>query len=244
MATAWWDDFASHAFTYPVIAVHGWSKPLREFQQKKGVETVLITDRYGNQSRLTTQDVIDDIRHVSGVIASSVCSQLRARGINLIHHFGTDGLLTTGPSESKWWINKKLTHFDNRVGPIDQVDSSLLPEPLPGTVHLITPLARNPEGLEVNTDADRAAAAIAGATATPNLHLITDVEGVIADGKVQRQLSLAEALRVRDTNARGGMRKKLRAAGEAIEAGVERVYIGSGTLTSLNSQKTGTVISP
>lgn len=57
-----------------------------------------------------------------------------------------------------------------------------------------------------------------------------------------REISARAAAEFRDKGATGGMRKKLRAAGEALDRGVDRVVIGSAPVTDLLAARTGTVI--
>jgi [amino group carrier protein]-L-2-aminoadipate 6-kinase len=68
------------------------------------------------------------------------------------------------------------------------------------------------------------------------------VAHLLIDGEPVREIGAEAAAAFRDKGATGGMRKKLRAAGEALERDVERVVIGSGPVTDLLAARTGTVI--
>jgi acetylglutamate kinase/acetylglutamate/LysW-gamma-L-alpha-aminoadipate kinase len=242
MPVDWWDDLAAEARTRPVLLAHGWSKQLKQLRLSCGKESTMLRDRYGNQSRWTTPDVIGDIKQVSDEIAERVRRQLEHRGVGMEHIIGSDGLLQAGPAERWWWWDKQLIELDNLVGPVIGVDATRLPALRPGMACLVTPLARNEAGQEVNTDADRAAAAIAAALLSPDLALVTDVPNLLIDGEPVRQISVEAAGDFRDHGATGGMRKKLRAACEAVERGVNRVIIGNAPASDLLSGRSGTVI--
>ncbi|MEU1040714.1 acetylglutamate kinase [Streptomyces sp. NPDC005551] len=238
----WWDDLARHGQGHPLVLVHGWSKPLKKLSARYGEPSAILRDRYGNQSRWTTPEVIDDIKAVSADLAEDVLRRLKDRGITAERLLGSEGLVSAGRGERWWWREKQLVELDNLVGPITGVDVAPLTNLRPGHACLVTPLARNAAGQEVNTDADRAAAAIAGATGARDLVLVTDVGHLLIDGEPVRRISGRDAAAFRDRGAKGGMRKKLRAAGEALEHGVERVVIGSAPVTELLAGRTGTLI--
>ena len=242
MAGTWWDDLATHAADRPLVLVHGWSKPLRRLRPQYAAPSAILRDRYGNQSRWTTPEVLADIRVVSTTIARQVTGLLAGRGIAATHVFGSEGLIHAGAAERWWWRDKQLVELTNLVGPIDAVTPAALEGLRPGHCHVVSPLALDPAGREVNTDADRAAAALAGAWRAPALILVTDVAHLIVDERPVAHMTADAAAAFRDRGATGGMRKKLRAAGEALERGVDRVVIGSATVSALLAGHTGTVI--
>ncbi|MEU6667449.1 acetylglutamate kinase [Streptomyces sp. NPDC046727] len=239
---SWWDDLARHGQERPLVLVHGWSKPLKALSPRYSEPSAILRDRYGNQSRWTTPEVIADIKTVSAELGEEVLRRLEQRGITAERLLGSDGLVGAGEGERWWWKDKQLVELENLVGPITGVDPAPLVKLQPGHAYLVTPLARNSAGQEVNTDADRAAAALAGATGATDLILVTDVAHLLIDGEPVREITAKAAAEFRDKGATGGMRKKLRAAGEALERGVERVVIGSAPVSDLIAARTGTVI--
>ncbi|MGA4846479.1 acetylglutamate kinase [Streptomyces sp. G5(2025)] len=242
MTRGWWDDLARHGRNHPLILVHGWSKPLKQLSSRYSDPSAILRDRYGNQSRWTTPEVIADIKTVSDTLGEQVFALLEERGITAERVLGSDGLVQAGQGERWWWRDKQLVELDNLVGPITDVDPGALKNLRAGHCYLVTPLARNTAGQEVNTDADRAAAALAGATGATSLTLVTDVAHLLIDDKPVRRITAQAAADFRDRGATGGMRKKLRAAGEALDRGVERVIIGSAPVSELLAERTGTVI--
>ncbi|MDT6982761.1 acetylglutamate kinase [Streptomyces lusitanus] len=236
----WWDDLARHGHEHPLILVHGWSRPLRRLRPEYGEPSAVLRDRYGNQSRWTTPEVVEDIKTVSAELAGTVLRRLADRGVTGARLLGSDGLVRAGEGERWWWRDKQLVELENLVGPITGVDPAPLRDLRPGHARLVTPLARNAAGQEVNTDADRAAAALAAAVGATALVLVTDVTHLLIDGRPVHRIGAREAAAFRDGGARGGMRKKLRAAGEALDGGVARVVIGSAPVTELLAGRTGT----
>jgi acetylglutamate kinase/acetylglutamate/LysW-gamma-L-alpha-aminoadipate kinase len=242
LAGPWWDDLAAHAVGHPLVLVHGWSKPLRNFHPRYRDPAAFLRDRYGNASRWTTPEVIADIKTVSAALARDVMDRLARRGITAERLLGSDGLIHAGPGERWWWQGKQLVELENRVGPITKVEPTRLEHLQPRHAYLVTPLARNDDGHEVNTDADRAAAAIAGALGATGLVLVTDVAHLLIENEPVTRIDASTAASFRDRGATGGMRKKLRAAGEALEQGVHDVVLGSGPVSQLLAGQAGTVI--
>lgn len=240
---AWWDDLAHRARTGPLILVHGWSRPLQRYDPRHRRPDAVLRDRYGNQSRWTTADVLVDIKAVSAVVRAGILRRLTHRGVTAAWLLGSDGLISAGPAERLWWRGGQLTELRNLVGPPTGVDAVRLVHTRPGHVCLVTPLARDPDGQEVNTDADRAAAAIAGAVGAADLLLVTDTPHLLLGGAPVRRITREDAAAgLRDTAVTGGMRKKLRAAHEALGRGVGRVVIGDTTVTELLTARTGTAV--
>ncbi|MCX4658644.1 acetylglutamate kinase [Streptomyces uncialis] len=240
----WWDDLARHGRAHPLILVHGWSKPLKRLSPRYSEPSAVLRDRFGNQSRWTTPQVIEDIKTVSAALGRDVVARLAERGVTTERVIGSDGLIEAAQGERWWWHRKQLVEIDNLVGPVARIDPARLKNLAPGHCLLVTPLALAPDGREVNTDADRAAAALAGATGAPDLTLVTDVTHLLVDGRPVHRITAEAAAAFRDNGATGGMRKKLRAAGEALDRGVGRVVIGSAPVSELLAERTGTVITP
>ncbi|MFD0427949.1 hypothetical protein ACFQ60_06280 [Streptomyces zhihengii] len=140
---AWWDDLAAYGRERPLVLVHGWSKPLKRLRPRYSEPSAVLRDRYGNQSRWTTPEVIEDIRTVSAALAEDVLGRLDRRGITAERLLGSDGLVAAGEAERWWWREKRLVELENLVGPITGVDPAALKNLRPGHAYLVTPLARN-----------------------------------------------------------------------------------------------------
>ncbi|MGW8374741.1 acetylglutamate kinase [Streptomyces sp. ODS28] len=239
----WWDELVTVARANALVLVHGWSRALEERARHDGRRAVFVRDRYGNRSRLTTPQVLEDIAEVSTGIRHTITAELAHRDLPLDPVVGDRGLLRAAPAERLWWQGQHLVELDNRVGPPRHVDLQHLPQPppAPGRALLVTPLARDPQGRTVNTDADRAAAALASALHAKRLLLVTDVPYVALHGAPVREIDHA-TLASAYAHTGDGMRKKLLAAHEAIDGGVDAVTIGSGAIAELCAGEGGTAI--
>ncbi len=99
-----------------------------------------------------------------------------------------------------------------------------------GFVPVVSPPVLAEDGAPVNADADRAAAAVAGALRAGTLLLLTGAPGVLADPADPRSV-LAQCLVPRQGPPPlrdGGIGVKLLAARDALTAGVPTVLIAHG----------------
>jgi acetylglutamate kinase len=95
-----------------------------------------------------------------------------------------------------------------------------------GITPVVSPISRGPLGVPLNVNADEAAIAVAAALPATRLLLVSDVPGVLVNGRVEPQITAAEAESlIRSGAATGGMVVKIRQALVAANAGVE-VRIG------------------
>ncbi|VVC02434.1 [LysW]-aminoadipate/[LysW]-glutamate kinase [Candidatus Burarchaeum australiense] len=115
-------------------------------------------------------------------------------------------------------------------GKVEKVDAELLKGLLKlGVVPVIAPVALSRENELVTMDADRGAAAVAGALGAERLIIFTDVDGFFRNfpnglvKEIHGSGELEDALAV----ATGGMKKKLLAAREALAAGVGEVVLAN-----------------
>jgi len=97
-------------------------------------------------------------------------------------------------------------------------------------IPVVAPIGVSRDGQTYNINADTVAGALAGALKAKRMILLTDVAGVIgADGKLVRQMTVADARRMIESGvASGGMIPKLETAIAAVEAGVESAVILDG----------------
>ena len=97
----------------------------------------------------------------------------------------------------------------------------------------------------LNVNADQAAAAIAAALDAQELLFVSDVPGVSVDGVPQPTLALAEIEPMIEGGvAKGGMAAKLRAAAQALRAGVRAVRIGDLAMLEVATAGTRLLAAP
>ena len=240
----WWDDAARASLRHQAVFVHGWSRPLSDWQQARGRQPVFLTNQHGHRSRLTDPEVLSEIAEVSGPLRAHIGAELSRRGVRVLGLEGAgERLLRANVRPQRWWIDGRLQPATNLVGPVEAVNGIALRSWLERVDALIvTPLAYAEQHRYVNVDADRAAAKIAVELGAPALVLITDVDGVLVDGVPVQGLALARIPSVRGDLA-GGMRKKVAAAAAAVQDGVPLAVIGRSAVTSLVAGRAGTKLS-
>ena len=241
LTPAWWDDAAAVAAGNRTVFVHGWSRPLEDWQRQRGMEPVFRTNQHGHVSRFTDHAVIEGIRSVASPLRELISRNLSGRGVSTRCVDAADeGLIEALIRPQRWWAGGELRRLDNLVGNITRVDTAMLAGILgKGQVPVVTPLARSAGHRYANVNADRATAAIAAHAGAADLVMVTDVPGVLVNGVLAPVLHAAELPGLRDQFS-GGMRKKVRAAAEAIGSGTGRAVIGCATLTELLAGQAGT----
>lgn len=118
-----------------------------------------------------------------------------------------------------------------RVGAVDRVDAGPVSALLEGGyTPVISPVGRGPDGEPVNVNADEAAMGIAQGLKADRLFLVSDVAGVLVDGKPLESLERerADAME-KEGIITDGMAVKVKRALAAAESGME-VWIGNGAL--------------
>ena len=200
------------------VVVHGGGQAVSNWSRRLGLP---VEKRDG--LRRTTPEIAQVVEMVlGGPMNRLLVTALRQAGIDAIGLCGVDGgLLTAQPFQ-----NGEL----GEVGEIVNVRASLLQSLLlAGLTPVIAPVApavTNPSR-PLNVNADQAAAAVAAALGAQELLFVSDVPGVTIDGVAQPTLAAAEIEQMIEAGvATGGMAAKLRAAADALRAGVRAVRIG------------------
>lgn len=132
------------------------------------------------------------------------------------------------------WSNAKrrppqdgVERFD---GTLENINENAIREHFLATNLAICPcLAFSMDGTALNINADNVAIEIATRTAASKLILLTDIDGVMVDGKVQSVLTAREIEGlIEDKIVTDGMRVKLESCIHALRSGVNRVHILNG----------------
>jgi acetylglutamate/LysW-gamma-L-alpha-aminoadipate kinase len=260
LAPEWWDRLAEFTRNGAVgdgprpklIVVHGWSRMVSAATPDGQPD--FIVDKHGFRSRYTTAAVLEEIERVAKGLRERIASVLRDRGLRAQAVSGAETqLLHAEVRQNMWWVGDELVPLTNLVGPVREVNQARLDVLLAESdAVVVSPLAvgiglmREPNGgpgrpQHVNTDADRAAAAIAGTGGATRLALVMDADAVLADGEPVRTAVRSE-LEGLAKHAKGGMAKKLRAVEEAFAGGVRHVAIGNASVPDLLGGHAGTLI--
>lgn len=218
----------------PVVLMHGGGNRLTAM-----LEALQIPTRFHEGLRVTDERAMA----VAEMVFAGEVNKPLVRGLNelSVPAVGISG--TDGPT-----LHVIPIPGLGRVGEVERVDGRLIHTLLGGGyVPTVAPLGLGPEGA-YNVNADTAAGALAGALGAEHLFLLTDVEGLLADGAVVNGIGPADCERyIRDGLAVKGMIPKLRAAAGAARRGVRvRILNGNtpGTLTeALAGEQVGTLVS-
>ncbi|MEF8856769.1 MAG: acetylglutamate/acetylaminoadipate kinase, partial [Haloplanus sp.] len=168
----------------PVAVVHGGSTAVDDLLDRLGIDPTYVETPEGVVGRFTDEETMEVFTMAMGRVNTELVATFREAGVDAVGLSGVDGGLITGPRKSAVRVvedGKKKIKRGDHSGKIESVNNELL-ETLLGDGY--TPVAGPPmladDGVPVNTDADRAAAAVAGALGA-TLVVLTDVDGVYAD---------------------------------------------------------------
>lgn len=223
----------------PVI-VHGGGKDIARSLKRLNKEYTFVEGH-----RVTDDETMETVQMVlSGDVNKRIVNALLFCGVQALGLSGVDGNLFLA---DRLLINGRDIGY---VGTITKVNTDIIAMlHREGMVPVVSPVSRTVSGGIYNVNADLAASELAVALQADHCIFISDVEGVLIDNTVQREIQAAE---IEDLISReyitGGMVPKVRSAKDAVERGVGRVHIctwyGPHTLTNELSVATsqGTVI--
>ncbi|MEU6681020.1 [LysW]-aminoadipate kinase [Streptomyces sp. NPDC046925] len=229
------DVAAVHHGGTPVILAHGGSADIDSLAERLGVPSRRLVAPDGVSTRYTDAPTLEVVQlALAGSVKPRLLSALRAHGVDAVGLTGLDaGLLVAARKSAHRALvdGRRIIVRDDHSGRIKEVNGDLLSTLLAsGLLPVVSPPAVAEDGAVVNADADRAAAAVAGAVRASTLLLLTGASGVLADRHDER--SVFPVCRVPRQGpppvVTGGMGIKLIAAREALLAGARRVLIGDG----------------
>jgi acetylglutamate/LysW-gamma-L-alpha-aminoadipate kinase len=233
-----------------LVVVHGGSTAVDEALERMGMEPEYVETPSGVVGRFTDAETMDVFKMaMAGQVNTDLVTGLRNAGADAVGLSGVDGGLLTGARKSAVRVvedGKRKIRRGDHSGRIGSVNAALLetlladgytpvaspPMLADGGVDGQSPSADGTESryVAVNTDADRASAAVAGALGA-TLVSLTDVEGVYADPedpstRIERVTTPGEYEALTDA-AEGFMSRKVMAATEALEGGAPEVVVAS-----------------
>ena len=206
----------------PVI-VHGGGKEISKWMDKLGKKAEFI-----NGLRVTDSETLEISEMVLvGKINSELVSLINKEGGKAVGLSGKDGPLFFG--EKLQTPEYEKLGF---VGDIDQVDDTIITTlSSHGYIPVISSIGQSKEFQSLNMNADHVAECIATALNALKLVFLTDVKGLIIEGKLQQKLELIKAQELsKHSDVKGGMLPKLSCAIRAIENNVSHVHIINGTI--------------
>ncbi len=234
------------------VVVHGGGPQIGDVLKKMGIES-----KFHNGMRITDDTTMDVVEMVlAGDINKEIVSLINHNGGKAVGLSGKDGGLIRAkrlPVEKVTFDKKTPEVIDlGRVGNVTHVDPAVLTTLDQGRfIPVIAPVGVDEGGASLNINADLVAGSVAAALKAEKLVLLTDVEGVVDQGKkLASALSVASAQRLLEEGViTGGMIPKVACAIKAITAGVKSVHIIDGRvehallLEIFTDKGVGTVIS-
>jgi acetylglutamate/LysW-gamma-L-alpha-aminoadipate kinase len=223
-----------------VVIVHGGSTAVDETLDTLDIEPEYVETPGGVVGRFTDAETMSVFTMVlPGRLNTDAVARLRSEGVDAVGLSGLDGGLLSGPRTGTVRVQSgdrtKIRRGDHS-GRIESVNDTLLAGLLADgyTPVVSPPMAGADDGavVPVNTDADRAAAAIAAALEA-RLVLLTDVPGVLADAA--DPTTLIETVRTPAdwsrlvAAAEGFMQRKCMAIEEALAGGASRAIVAGAT---------------
>ena len=226
-------DIKSIAEEYHLVFVHGGGKEVTSTATKLGKEQKFIMSPGGVRSRYTDKETAEIYTMVmSGKLNKSIVQMLLRNGINAVGIAGIDGGVLKAERKKKLLIinekGRKMVIEGGYTGKITSVDATLISNLVrSGYVPVISPIALSEDFDFLNVDGDRAAAYVAGGIKAEKVIFVTDVNGLMLNGKLVSSMTLDEAKNALPKIG-SGMDKKVLACIEAIEMGVKEAIIASG----------------
>jgi [amino group carrier protein]-L-2-aminoadipate 6-kinase len=219
-----------------IVLVHGGGDETNRMAEALGLKPRFVTSPSGFTSRYTDRATLEVFAMVvAGRVNKGLVERLQMAGAPAFGLSGLDGRLLEGRHKKSVRSvegGKTILLHGDHTGTIERVDADLLRLLLDaGYLPVVAPLAASFEGVALNVDGDRAAAAIAVALGAEALLLLSNVPGLlraypdeaslvarVAAAEVETALSWAE----------GRMKKKVQGAASAVAGGVGRVVLADG----------------
>ena len=163
---------------------------------------------------------------LSGTINKDIIAQRNSQGGNGVGLSGKDGHLIKA---------KKMAHVNGidrgYVGEIVKVNPGFIKLRLENSyLPVISPIGMGEDGTTYNINADTAASRIAAALQAQKVIFMTDVDGVLAGGKLVPTLTAEDARRlIADRVVQGGMLPKVEAMLFSLSHGVQSAPVINGS---------------
>lgn len=214
-----------------LVVVHGGSAETNRVAEALGHPARFVTSPSGYTSRYTDRETLEIFEMVyCGKVNKGIVERLQRLQVNAVGLSGIDGRIFEGrhkDSVRSVEDGKTKVLRGDHTGTVENVNHDLLDLLLAaGYLPVLTPPGISFEGVAINVDGDRAAAALAGALRAEALVILSNVPGLLREfpdestliprvpaGRVEEYLEFAQ----------DRMKKKVLGAAEAVQAGVQRV---------------------
>jgi acetylglutamate/LysW-gamma-L-alpha-aminoadipate kinase len=227
-------DIASHQELSPLLIVHGGGDLVTRFGERMGIKQKFVTAPSGVRSRYTDDETLQACLMVlAGLVNTRVVQALERHGVRALGLTGADCELIQAERREKILIvheGRKMAIDGGHSGRPSTVNVELIRSLFDlSIVPVVAPLGIDMSKELVNMDGDSAAAALASGLKADTLLFLTDVDGLLDDGKVVSKVS-ADELDALIKKTGVGMNRKLLSASRALRGGVSKVIVSSGKI--------------
>lgn len=201
----------------PTLIVHGGGRTIAGLQTQLGLEIMKVDGlRVTDAASLEAAEMV-----LSAKANKQIVKALLAAGVEAIGLSGVDGRLLQ--CEKKQHETADLGY----VGTIVHVRAGLLRHLIAlGLTIVLSPISLGLDGCTYNVNADEAAAAVAAALPATQITFLSNVPGVLHNGRILPALTVAETEAfIQDGVIRDGMTPKVQAALDAVHRGVPTARI-------------------
>jgi len=218
-----------------LIFVHGGGDVVSRYEKAMGIEPRFVISPQGIRSRYTDERELDVyVMVMAGKLNKEIVARLQLHGAKAIGVCGADGGLLKAERKKRIVIvderGRKRAIPGGYTGKIREVETGFIERLVSeGYLIVVSPIALSYDHELLNVDADQAAAKIAEALKAEKLLILTDVEGVIVDGEVLREIKVNEVESVKPKLG-VGMNRKVLMCSEAVRNGVGEAIISSGLI--------------
>jgi len=208
------------------LIVHGGSDYVDVLCEGLGIEVKKLTSPSGVEFRYTPKEVLEVYLMAVMKANKDIVAYLQSKGINAIGLSGLDfGVVKAKRKRIIKAVikGKRVVIRDDYSGKIESVDTDILIKLMGLGVPVIAPIAMSEAFEPLNVDGDKLAKEVALALRASELVFLSDTAFLVNGGVVDKIKAdkLGEFLPF----ARGGMKRKLLMAGDALEGGVKKVII-------------------
>ena len=215
------------------VVVHGGGPQIGNFLKKLGKESQFVQGMRVTDSE--TMDVVEMV--LGGLVNKEIVNLINRHGGNAVGLSGKDGELIRA---RKLKISRNAPELKvpeiidiGHVGEVERINASIIDMLIHGDfIPVIAPIGVGANGESYNINADLVASRMAQDLKAEKLIILTNTQGVLgADGAVLTGLSEEAVTRLIDEGViQGGMLPKVRAALDAVHAGVRNAHIIDGRL--------------
>lgn len=223
---AFWSELRQLGSNGPVVLVHGGGAQATRMARRLDHEPEIVEGR-----RITSDlDLEIVLWTMCGELNTRLVAQARRHGLDPVGLNGADGSIIQVEKRPPWTIESREVDF-GWVGDVRAVRTELIDDLLAGGYFpILAPLGIDEEGRLFNVNADTVACRLARAVGAREFLLLTGSGGVQRDlDDPDSRLATCTRARFREGLEEGwirdGMKVKLTTAFEALDGGVEEVYV-------------------